>query len=284
VRVVAPAGPVRQPEAFAAGIALLDQRFGVERDPAVLAVEGYLAGSDDRRLAELQAALDQPGIGAVIAARGGFGSTRIVDRLDLRRLLAEPRWIVGSSDLTGLLVKLWADHRMQAIHGPMVERLAQQPNDAELLFALLEGRRWRPPSGLRTLRPGAATGALIGGNLTMLAHLAGTVDPAITAGTILLLEDVGEAPYRLDRALVQLERAGWLSGAAGLVLGEFTSCAPGPDDVAAEQVLAGLAARLEVPVAAGYPAAHGARNHPFVHGGPVELECGAGGAGLRPVG
>lgn len=281
VRVVAPAGPVRERAAFAAGIALLEERFVVEWDPGVLAAEGYLAGSDARRLAELQAALDDPAVGAVIAARGGYGTTRLVDQLDFGRFLAAPRWIVGSSDLTGLLIELWARHRVQSIHGPMVERLAREPgDDGAALLALLEHGRWRAPTGLHTVRTGRARGPLIGGNLTLLAHLVGTLDPAVTAGAVLLLEDVGERPYRLDRALVQLARGGWLAGIAGLVLGDFAGCEPGPDGVTVEQALVERLGDLAVPVAGGYPAAHGARNQPFVHGAEVELRCTEDGAEL----
>lgn len=282
VRVVAPAGPVRDRAGFDAGLALLGQRFQVELDPGVRAAAGYLAGEDARRADELQRALDDAEARVVIAARGGFGTTRILDRLTYDGFAASPKWIVGSSDVTALLVDLWARLRVTTIHGPMVERLARAPGtDAEELLALVEGRGWTAPAGLRSVRDGAATGPLIGGNLTILAHLVGTIEASVTDGAILFLEEVGEQTYRVDRALVQLARAGWLDGVRGIVLGEFTDCGAGADGGSVDDLLAERLGALPVPVARSYPAAHGTRNHPFVHGGRVELRCADGGATLR---
>jgi muramoyltetrapeptide carboxypeptidase len=112
----------------------------------------------------------------------------------------------------------------------------------------------------------------VGGNLMLLAHLCGVLDPAWAEGAILFVEDVGEQPYRIDRCLVQLERAGVLGRVAGCLIGEFTGCDPGRYGVTAAEVLHDRLGRLGVPVAAGYPAAHGGRNLPFVHGGEVDLE------------
>ncbi|MBW2278539.1 MAG: LD-carboxypeptidase [Deltaproteobacteria bacterium] len=278
VRVVAPAGPVPENE-LRAGVKLLAQRYRVDLEPGLVAASGFLAGSDERRAGELQAALDDPDCAAVIAARGGYGTTRIIDRLRFGGLLDRPRWVVGSSDLTALLIQLWAEIGLHSIHGPMVAGLVgSDDEDRQALFDLLEGRPWSPPDRLVPLIDGTARGPLIGGNLMILAHLCGALDPSFAEGAILFVEDIGEQPYRIDRCLVQLERTGVLGRVAGCLIGEFTQCDPGRCGVTAAEVLLDRLGRLGVPVAAGYPAAHGGRNLPFVHGDAVELGVSEGSA------
>jgi muramoyltetrapeptide carboxypeptidase len=280
VRVVAPAGPVPGDE-LAAGIAALESRYRVLSEDGVQASSGFLAGSDERRAGELQSAIDDTAAALLIAARGGYGTTRIIDRLRLGGLRDRPRWIVGSSDLTALLLQLWSELGLCTIHGPMIAGLAAPAErDLELLFDLLEGRSWSPPGDLDPLIDGVAHGPLIGGNLTILAHLCGAIDPAFAEGAILFVEDVGERPYRIDRCLVQLERSGILGRAAGFVVGEFHDCEPGADRVTAAEVVLDHLGRLGLPVAAGYPAAHGGRNAPFIHGATVELAVSEGLAAL----
>ncbi len=273
VAVVAPAGPV-EPEAFQAGISRLSQHYRPIWDAGCLEREGFLAGSDERRLVELQGALDDPDACAVLAARGGWGVSRILDRLDLSGSAHKPKWFVGSSDLTALFVHLWVERRMFAIHGPMVFRFGRtHSDDLAALFDLLEGRPWSPPSGLVPIFPGEARGPLIGGNLTILAHLVGTVSADFARDAILFIEDVGEAAYRLDRAVTQLVRAGVLEGIRGVVLGAFTDCEPAPDGCPATTVVSRHLQALGIPVVSGYPAAHGDRNYPFVHGAEVVLKA-----------
>jgi muramoyltetrapeptide carboxypeptidase len=278
VRVVAPAGAVGR-EALEAGIALLEDRFRVGWNSGVFERHGYLAGDDDRRAGELQTALDDPGVGAVLAARGGYGTTRIIDRIELEGLGLAPRWIAGSSDLTALLLRVWSELGLVTAHGPMVASLPRQRRDLELLCELLAGESWQAPHGLEGIERGAAEGPLLGGNLAILAHLCGAIDPGLFEGAILLLEEVGERPYRVDRYLVQLERSGVLERVAGFVIGELSGCEAerGPG---ALEVIAGRLCARGAPLAAGYPAAHGERNAPFPHGAIVRLEVGPGGVSL----
>jgi len=279
VAIAAPAGPVSR-AALEEGARLIARHFDLMPFGGALAREGFLAGDDDHRCAGLQAALDGDAR-AVIAARGGYGTTRILDRLDLSRLAARPRWVAGCSDLTALLLRLWAELGLVSIHGPMAARLpVTDPRDAAALFSIMRGEPWTAPDGLIPLRDGSATGPMIGGNLTVLAHLCGTLPPGLAEGAVLFIEDVGEAPYRLDRCLVQLARAGILPRAAGIVVGEMTACPPGDDGVTARRVIGERLEGLGVPVALGYPAAHGERNAPFVHGAFVRLEVSGGGVSL----
>jgi muramoyltetrapeptide carboxypeptidase len=263
------------------GIELLSERYSIVWNPDCLVKDGYLAGPDIRRRSALQAAFDDSTIRAVIALRGGYGTTRLLNDLSFDKLVRSPKWIVGSSDLTGLLVQLWSDHRLLTIHGPMVAGFHDgDPIDLALLYSLLENLECPYPR-LKPLYEGNARGPIIGGNLTVLAHLAGTISPDFARGAILFLEDVGERPYRIDRCLTQIKRAGFLREIAGIVLGEFTSCEPGPDGFSVEDVFLRDLASLNIPVATGYPAAHGKRNLPFFHGATAILNVESGSATLK---
>ncbi|MCU0663146.1 MAG: LD-carboxypeptidase [Myxococcota bacterium] len=272
IAVVAPAGPVDE-ESLEKGIGLLSQRFEVVRGSALLRRAGFLAGTDDERLGDLAQALADPSIKGVIAARGGYGTTRLLDRLERLGLPACPKWIVGCSDVTAHLMTAFCRLGMATIHGPMVAGLWRTESaDVEELFGLLGGVSDRPDQELSPVFPGSVRGPLLGGNLTVLAHLVGTLDKERLRGAILLLEDVGEAPYRLDRCFVQLRRAGWLEQIGGVVIGELGSGEPDKYGVSAIEALRLQLRDLQTPSASGYPAAHGARNRPFVHGAEVTLE------------
>jgi muramoyltetrapeptide carboxypeptidase len=273
VVVVAPAGPADK-TALDAGLTWLMQQLRPVSIEGNYPADGYLAGTDENRRKTFQAAIDHGAVKAIMAARGGYGTTRILDQLDLRGLAKTPKWIVGSSDLTAVLIKLYLECRMFTIHGPMVSRLASSHrDDLAMLIDLLKGHPWTPPPNLGSLSNGKTEGPLIGGNLTILAHLAGTIPANFADGAILFLEDVGEQPYRVDRCLTQLKRAKMLENVTGIVLGEFTNCVPGPDGVTVEEVMVRNLGPLDIPVATGYPAAHGERNYPFVHGGHVTLDA-----------
>lgn len=271
VSIVAPAGIPLQ-ECLETGIARLRAVFHPVRYRESFRGEGYLAGSDAERRLELQQAARDPSTQALLPVRGGFGTSRIVDDGILESCAQTPKWLVGCSDLTALLLLLWQRYRLVTIHGPMVAGYDRtETADVEQLVNLLRGGSWRPPGSLAGLSEGSACGPLIGGNLTVIAHLAGSISPEVTKGTILFLEDVQERPYRLERCLTQLRRAGMLDGLAGIVLGEFTGCEPGPDGTTWQRVMERNLAPLGIPVARGYPAAHGKRNAPFLHGAKVSL-------------
>ncbi|MEU7697826.1 LD-carboxypeptidase [Streptomyces sp. NPDC039028] len=259
--VVAPAGPVDATGTSAARSLLEGWGLTVRSTPRLLADRfGYLAGSDEERLEELTEAWLDPEVRAVVCARGGYGTQRIADRLDYRHLAAAgPKFLVGSSDIT-CLHQAWGDRLgLVTLHGPMpaCRALHDDRETARHFHAALFG----PPDDTLSLAgpvlvPGRAKGPLTGGNLTMLASSVGTSTAPDTEGRILLLEDVGEDPYRLDRALTQLRRAGALHRTAGVVLGDFSACGP-PEQV--EHVLRDRLSDLGVPVAAGLAAGHGPR-------------------------
>jgi len=281
VRVVAPSGPI-PPEDFAQGAAVLSARYQLRYDPVSLfRATGFTAGPDQVRLAELRAALRDPDARAVIMGRGGYGLLRILAALgpDLLRGAAKP--IVGFSDGTLLLAQA-ARAGLASIHGPVVTqlgRLASEDHDA--LFAALEQPDARLLlSGLEALVNGHAQGPLLGGNLEVFSRMLGTPYLPDLRGAILFFEDVGERPYRIDRLLTQLELAGVLETAAGLVTGEFRDC-DDPEGCklassTATEVLRERLGRLRIPVVLGAPVGHGRRNRALPYGTRVELDADAG--------
>jgi muramoyltetrapeptide carboxypeptidase len=278
VAIVAPAGPVPR-EPFAAGAAILGARYELVHDERIFDRSGFLAGDDAARAAELQRALTDPTIAAVICARGGWGILRILDRLDAAAFARAPKPIVGFSDVTALLV--WAALAgVASLHAPVVTQLGKLPaDDAAALFALLESPAAPPPlTDLQALAPGRGEGRLWGGNLEVLSRLCGTpwslpADEPI----VLLIEEVGERPYRIDRQLTQLRLSGALRSLAGVIVGDLVGCVEkdgGPPDA-----LAVIVERLGapgVPILAGAPVGHGARNRALPHGARVRVDGAAG--------
>jgi len=282
VAVVAPAGPV-DPEAYRRGLALLEQRYRVLRaldpeEPRHPALP-YLMGEDRHRAERLNQALRDPRVEAVFCARGGYGTMRILDHIDGEALARRRIPVVGFSDCTAL--HLYAFRLgVPSVHGPVVTQLARLPDeDRRALFDVLTGI---PPrlAGLERLAGGRARGRLVGGNLTLLSHLAGTRHLPDLQGVVLLLEEVNEAPYRIDRALTQLALAGALEQAAGVLVGRLEGCdAPQgvpPAPVRAADVIAERLGGLGVPVVAGAPVGHGGRNRALPLGLEVELDADAG--------
>jgi muramoyltetrapeptide carboxypeptidase len=288
VAVAAPSGVV-DPGRLADGMAELE-RWGLEPVPGahVLDCHGHLAGTDEDRVADLNAAFRDPTVRAIWTARGGFGLTRILDRLDWSALAADPKLLIGFSDVTALLVAAWRRLGLVTVHGQFASRLhlvAPHTTAADHLRALVFGTG---PGGAApalphqpapvTIAPGTATGPLVGGNLAVLCALLGTPDQLDVDGCVLLLEDVNERPYRIDRMLTQLRAAGVLQRVAGLAVGTFVDCdaaAHVPSATTAD-VVAERLGDLGVPVLAGLPVGHHDDQLAVAHGAAVRLDAGAG--------
>jgi muramoyltetrapeptide carboxypeptidase len=273
VAVIAPAGPV--PEGgFAAGRARLGDRYKLLVDDGLFARRGYLAGDDGRRAAELERALEDAEVRAILCARGGYGIMRLLDRLDDAQLARAPRVLAGFSDVTALHAA-FRRAGVASLHGPTVAQLgALPPSNLEALFALLESPSPPPPwRDLRAVAPGRAEGRALGGNLELVTRLLGTPWQLPLDGAVLFLEEVGERPYRIDRQLTQLQLAG-ATRVAAVVLGDLVHCeereSDGPSglEVAVER-LSGWG----VPVVAGAPFGHGERNLPFPIGARVAVDA-----------
>lgn len=280
IRVVAPSSPFDK-EAFEAGVRLLRTRYEVVHQDDIFERKAYLAGDDARRLLELDDALADEKARCILAARGGYGAGRIAYAIGKERIRSANKWLVGFSDVTALH-GAWANAGVASVHGPMVASLGKDAgtSDGDARFArlcgTLEGTRTLDESGLVTLRPGRASGRLLGGNLSVLVSLAGTPLFPRLDGAVLFVEDIGERPYRVDRMLTQLKAMGALDSLAGLVFGAFTDCGPGIDGRTAEDVIAERAASLDVPVVSGLSAGHIDDNLPLVFGRAVTLDATAG--------
>ncbi len=273
VAVVAPAGILRCDE-IEPSLALLRQRYEVIADVDGLTARWrYMAGDDARRADELQRAIDDPAVKAIFAARGGYGCLRLIDRVNFTPLRQHPKWLIGYSDITVLHAQ-WANMGCQSVHGPNLEwlRALDEPT-RQRYFAVLE--QTAPPTfdNLQALHPGAARGPLMGGNLALLVSMLGSDAFPPLDGSILLLEDVNEKPYRIDRLLVQLQRAGVFQRISGVALGRFSKSVPDADGTTIEQVLAEELAALGKPAVAGLPIGHDGENVPVRLGSPVRLEA-----------
>ncbi len=281
VAVIAPAGPL--PPERVALVEPLFASFGLRartypschaRHPQ----HDFLAGDDATRLADLHAAFADLGVAAVFCLRGGWGSARLLDRIDTALLRAHPKPFIGFSDITALHALLV--HQGQVgFHAPMPgSNLVLDGNqaDAVALFELLmrplpAGHPFAPALAPHAWRvPGRASGILVGGNLSLVAALLGTPWAWPVQDTILFLEDVSEALYRVDRLLTQLRLAGVLAGARGFVLGSFTESAD-PTAVLREHL-----ASLGKPVLTGWPAGHAVPNRALPLGAQVTLDADAG--------
>jgi muramoyltetrapeptide carboxypeptidase len=275
VTVIAPASGFERAE-FEAGFALLANRYHADYGSGIFERHRYLAGSDARRLAELNAALADPTIRAVFCARGGYGATRLLRRLTPHPPRGAPKPLIGFSDITALHLWLQAHGRI-SIHGPVLTQLARlAPATCARLFALLESMT--PAAALRgaeTCVGGVAEGPLIGGNLSVFSRLLGTPFMPPIDGAVLLLEDQGERPYRLDRMWTHLELAGVFARVRGIVLGSFTGCEESGADYTSAELLRELAANTRLPCAAGFPIGHGEHNEPVPLGARVRLDADA---------
>jgi muramoyltetrapeptide carboxypeptidase len=284
VALVAPSGPVRE-EKMASAVALLTGwGLTVEPSPDLYARHGFLAGPDQVRLAALNAALADPAVRGVVCARGGYGAQRIVDGLDLDALRRDPKLIIGFSDITALHLALWQRARLATLHGPVANQLNEDfaaESVASLRSAIGTDRpvmvTSHPECETGPLRvPGEpVTGTLLGGNLCLIAASIGTPDEPDLRDAILLLEEVDEPPYKVDRMLVQLRRSGVLDGVAGVAVGQFTRCA---DDwpMSIVDVLADCLDGLGVPVLGGLPIGHGPGALTVPLGVPATLDVAAG--------
>jgi muramoyltetrapeptide carboxypeptidase len=276
VAVVAPSSPF---DASLASIGLrwLSQRYRLKLDSGLFARSGYLAGDDARRREELARAMSDPEVRAIIAVRGGYGLSRFAHELDWGSFTREPRWIVGFSDVTALHVEA-ARVGIASLHGPHVTglcRIGEAGRDA-FFRALEHPTEERLHSNLDVITPGVAEGPLYGGNLALLQACAAAGRLAVPDGAVLLLEDVTERPYRVDRMLATLEVGGHLRRVAAVVAGEFTGCDPGPDGVRVEAVLRERLGRLGVPAVMRAPIGHGERNEAVVLGGRARVTAPAG--------
>jgi muramoyltetrapeptide carboxypeptidase len=281
VGLVAPSSPFEQ-DTLEAGIRFLqDEGFRVRHQPDLVERrKGFLAGGDHERACEIQKTFEDPEVKAVFVVRGGYGAQRILDRLDPVQIRRHPKIFLGYSDATCLLTYLLQKAKLVCFHGPVANEMGSLSDlTRRCLLQLLtrtEPLGSVPLGNFRWIREGVARAPIVGGNLSLLCSTLGTPWEVDTGGRILLLEERGEKPYRVDRMLVQLRQAGKFSSIAGLLFGEFrggeASEQDGRDKEAMDEVLDGNTKDLGVPVACGLPIGHGKHNVPLPLGVLAEID------------
>jgi len=271
VAVVSPSSP-SNPNELTRGLARWAEHLDVGGDPKPFSRSGFLAGDDNLRAGALRDALTDPAVRAVLIARGGHGALRVLEAHgdDLREALrANPKPVVGFSDVTALHA-LWTLCGVRSLHAPMVAAVGRGA-DLDETRAVLYGETPAPWTDLTPLVPGDAEGIARGGNLAVLCALLGTPWALPLEGAVLFLEDIGEAPYRLDRMLTSLRVSGALCGVRAVVCGEFTNCHPNADGVTVDDVLRDRLGDLGVPVLTRAPFGHGETHRPWVQGARVRV-------------
>jgi len=265
--LVAPAGPLISRKNFRDGIHILERKgFKLKYSPRLLNAKGYLSGSDQARADEFNSMWADPEIKAIVAARGGYGSLRMVDLIDMRLIRKHPKILVGFSDLTVLLTAIFKKTGLVTFHGPVVTTLASiDRKSLTAFFNVLSGNTPRSisPGRLQILKGGSAKGLLLGGNLTTLVHMIATPHEFPWDRAILFIEDIGECPYRLDRLLTHLSRAGRLQKIKGIILGTFSDDERKENRTMQKTVHTRVVELLKgtrIPVWANFPVGHSRRN------------------------
>ena len=260
IGVVAPASHFDL-EKFNRGIAVLESMgFNTLVPEKLFNKKGYFAGSDLERAEMVNRCFADTYVKAIMCARGGYGSIRILSLLDYKTIQKNPKIFVGFSDVSALLSTLYLRCRLVTFHGPTVTTLGNSDNRTkDSLFSMItsgEKPEIAMESGI-TIQPGSASGPVLGGNLNTLCHLLGTRFQPGFKGCILFLEDRGEAPYRIDRMLSQMKLAGCFNGLAGLILGNFEDCGDTDDII---RIAGDIFKDNKIPILAGLKVGHGKRN------------------------
>ncbi len=276
IGVIAPSSPFDL-RALEKGVAALEKKgFPVILADHLFAKKGYLAGADQQRASQLNECFANPNMKALLCARGGFGALRVLPFLDYDLIRRHPKIFIGFSDITALLVAFYGRCDLMTFHGPVATSLGCAPSETQsAFFNALSGAsafQLRSPHPV-CLQPGVAHGPVIGGNLTTLCHLVGTAFAPNLSGHILLLEDRGEAAYRIDRMLCHMRLAGWFDDLAGLLLGTFKDCGP---IESIYKIVKNIFKTQNIPIAAGFEIGHDAQNMTIPLGVGAELDASRG--------
>jgi len=288
IGIVAPGRKVRYQNVEAAANTFVDWGLKVVYAPNLFSDEHpYLASTDAKRSVDLQMMLDDEKIRAIVCARGGYGTTRIMDQLDFSTFLKDPKWVVGFSDVTALHLKIFS-LGIESIHGIMPVLFDKPENDSSItsLRNALFGTKSTLASGsIKSNRAGIATGHVLGGNLSLLVDSLGTSSEPILDARILVIEEIDESLYKVDRMLTQLKRAGKLDKLAGLVVGHMTALKEGelPFGETLEEIVLDKVGRFDYPIAFGFPIGHDRPNLAWIHGSVMTLKVDMSGSLLSPT-
>ena len=273
--IVAPSGKLPK-QGIDSAINLL-KKWGLEvkLGEYLYSTNGVFAGTDAERKCDFQMALDDSAIKLILCARGGYGFSRFIDSLSYSSFIRYPKWVVGFSDITAF--HLDAIHKeILTIHGPMATSFSREGSEKSIfaLHELLFDGKSTIETRAKQLKTGVVSGELVGGNLALICDSLGTSSEISTENRILVIEDVGEYYYRIDRLLNQLFRAGKLSKLKGLVVGNFTEIVNGETSFTdtIEEMVERTMQEFNFPIALSMPIGHEPQNFPFVHGAEYRLE------------
>jgi muramoyltetrapeptide carboxypeptidase len=275
IRIVSPSGSINPDLIDGAIKALTSWGLMVSEGDFARSEYGRFAGSKEQRIADLQAALDNPDVKAVLCSRGGYGIAQIIDKLDFTQFQKLPKWLIGFSDVT-ILHNVITNLDIASIHGIMAKHLTELPADSDPVVRLREMLFGKLPSysvpAHKLNRTGLASGRLIGGNLSVLMGLRGSRYDLPYAGNILFIEDIAEKPYHIDRMMQNLRFSGVLEQISGLVVGHFSDC---DEDTQMHQTIAeiisGAVQDYSYPVCFDVHAGHVDYNLPLIMGAEIQL-------------
>lgn len=290
IGIAAPASPVSE-SVLSRGTAALEARgFRVKLGAHVREACGFFAGTAEQRAEDINALFADPEVDAILCAKGGYGTAAILDLLDYGTIAGHPKQLIGYSDITGLETAIWQKTGLITINGPMLRSLRGEDSYTEENFfrgitTLRPMGAVVPPEGeLAALCPGRVSGRIVGGNLTLIASLAGTPYELKGDGCILVLEEVGEKSYRIDRMLRQLSQNGLFSRIAGLVWGDFYECTADDGDFTVEEVLRHWSEAVGKPSLSGLPMGHRLEATAYLPiGAMAQIEAGEDGRALFTV-
>lgn len=278
IAIVCPSGHMDNEKAEICIQTLMNWGFNVQVGPTLGGKYYYFSGTDEQRLNDLQAKLDDPNVKAILCGRGGYGLTRIMDRLDFEKFKQHPKWVIGYSDITLLHTHLNSKLKIASLHAPMAGAF----NDGGATSIYVKSLK-TALSGAPVLykvennalnRPGIGKGKLVGGNLCMLANGLGTASEVKTKNKILFIEEVGEYIYSADRMFAQLKRAGKLKHLSGLIIGSFSDMkdTTTPFGSTIYEAIKAHIAEYKYPVAFGFPVGHEDANYALKSGVRHELK------------
>jgi muramoyltetrapeptide carboxypeptidase len=228
--------------------------------------QNFFSGTDEERLSDFQQMLDDEEVKTLLCARGGYGMSRIIDKVDFSKFKKQPKWIIGFSDITALHSHLYSNYYISSLHAPMAAAFNDGGSSNEYVASLknaLEGKKGKYQCPAHEFnKKGEAIGELVGGNLALLAHLIGTPSDIKTKGRILMIEDTGEYLYNIDRMLLQLKRSGKLSKLAGLIIGRFTDLkdTDRPFGKTVHEIIHDAVKEYDYPICFNFPVSHEKEN------------------------
>jgi len=243
--------------------------------------ETYFSGTDEERLNDFQSMLDDDEVQAVLCGRGGYGMSRIIDKISFKKFKKKPKWVIGFSDITIFHTHLYANFYISSLHAPMAAAFNDEGERNEYVLSLkkaLEGKLAAYTCSDHALnRKGEAAGELVGGNLALLVHGIGTVSEIKTKGRLLFIEDIGEQKYAIDRMMHQLKRSGKLDDLAGLIVGCFADIndTDRPFGAMVQEIIYDMVKEFEYPVCFDFPVSHNKENYALKMGVNYKLKVGS---------